>query len=364
VLVGSETPRLFTPPLRRLTRRTSKGYEASEFSEQVLRLKLLPWQRWLLIHGLELRPDGSYRFRTVVVLVSRQNGKTTVLKVVALWRMLLDNARLVLGTSTNLDYARESWEGAVELAQRSAETAPLFPAAAAGERRADAVDDRRRTVHAAANRRSGRSLSVDLGIADELREHTSWDAWSALGGTTIARPDSQLWALSNAGDDTSVVLNSLGDQGMAGIESSEGDDSLGLFEWSAPDGCELDDRAAWVAANPGPGHTITEATLASKLAQTPPQVFRTEHLCQRVIALDTAVDTGAWQECADPDGTMDTVRDRIALCLDVGRHSTCSPGPTHRFGGRARPDLGDVVIERTHPGADAPTRVRGADGDR
>jgi phage terminase large subunit-like protein len=29
------------------------------------------------------------------------------------------------------------------------------------------------------------------------------------------------------------------------------DPSLCLLEWSAPDGCELDDRKAWAQANPG-----------------------------------------------------------------------------------------------------------------
>jgi hypothetical protein len=169
---------------------------------------------------------------------------------------------------------------------------------------------------AAANRRGGRSLSVDLGIADELREHTSWDAWGALSGTTTARPDPQIWALSNAGDDSSVVLNHQRQAALAYIDTGEGDDTLGLFEWSGEDGCDLDDRRAWAQANPALGYTITEATLVSKLGSLPPAVFRTEHLCQRVATMDSAVDMAAWREGADP-GTLDGLRDRVALCVDV-----------------------------------------------
>lgn len=74
---GSEVPRIYTPPLRELTPETSLGFACIEFAEEVLMMSLYPWQAWLLIHMLELLPDGDgeLRFRTVVVLASRQNGK-------------------------------------------------------------------------------------------------------------------------------------------------------------------------------------------------------------------------------------------------------------------------------------------------
>src|SRR5690606_6733902 len=87
VLLGHEEARVFTPPLRKLTPKTSKGFACIEFAEQILELRLHPWQKWVLIHALELKPDGTYRFRTVVLLVARQNGKSTLLLVLALWRM-------------------------------------------------------------------------------------------------------------------------------------------------------------------------------------------------------------------------------------------------------------------------------------
>lgn len=316
-LVGSKTPRLFTPPLRRLTRRTSLGFEVIDFAHLVLGIALLPWQQWLLVHALELLPDGSFRFRVVVVLVARQNGKTTVLKVLSLWRLLLDGARLVFGTSVNLDYAHEAWEGAVELARESPGTLPEFrwPERRTNGQQTLTTTTGGRYKIGTATRRGGRSLSVDLGIADELREHQTWDAWAALSGTTTARPNPQLWALSNAGDDLSAVLNHFRDAGVAAIDAGELDADMMLAEWSAPEGCELDDRRGWVAANPGLGHTITERTLTGKL-KLPPAVFRTEHLCQRVMTLNSAIDLAAWS--ADYDrGTLDHVRDRVAVCLDV-----------------------------------------------
>ena len=100
-----------------MTQATSAGFEAAEFAQDVLGIALHPWQRWLLIHALELNPDRTFRFRTVVVEVARQNGKTTLVQVLALWRMFVDGAGLVIGTAQNLDVAEEAWTGAVEMAE-------------------------------------------------------------------------------------------------------------------------------------------------------------------------------------------------------------------------------------------------------
>jgi phage terminase large subunit-like protein len=284
-----------------LTPETSLGFEVCAFARDVLGIELLPWQEWLFIHGLELKPDGSYRFRTVLVLVARQNGKTTALKVLALWRLIMDGARMVLGTSTNLDYARESWEGAVELARGSEDLAAEFvwpERRTNGEQTLTTLDGARYKI-GTATRRGGRSLSVDLLILDELREHRTWEAWSASSKTTNARPRGQRWALSNMGDDGSVVLNHLQAKALARLESGDGDDSLAIYEWSAPPGCDTADRSVWPMANPALGYTIAEETLASDWGTDSEDVFRTEVLCQRVSSLEPKpINPVDWDACA------------------------------------------------------------------
>ena len=126
-VLGYTTPRLLTEPLVTgppgpcgcgcpLTPETSLGFQAVAFAEDVVGVALLPWQRYWLIHALELAAPGRFRYRTVLTLVGRQNGKTTLLKIVALWAMYMGHAQLVLGAAQSLDIARESWQGAVQLA--------------------------------------------------------------------------------------------------------------------------------------------------------------------------------------------------------------------------------------------------------
>jgi hypothetical protein len=319
-LLGIKEARIYTPPLRTLTRRTSKGYEVAEFAE-LMGHPLLPWQRWLAIHALETVPGGDFRFRVIVVLVARQNGKSHAKRMISLWRMYIESTKLILGVAQDVSLAREQWQMCLDTINET----PDLAAELVTTRRVNGdewfkVRTGSRYKIAASNRSAGRGLSIGELNIDELREQRSWDAWSALSKTTMAVANSQIWCMSNAGDDSSVVLNQLRDAALSGR-----DPSIGLFEWSAPDDCALDDVQAWRQANPGMGYTVSEAAIRTAMATDPPAVFRTEVLCQRVDQLEGAIDYQAWKACEDPQGTMDAHRGRLAACLDIardGQHAT------------------------------------------
>lgn len=336
---GSTTPRLWTPPLVAgppgpcgcgcaLTPETSFGFDVVEFADQVLRHPLDPWQRWLVIHGGELRPDGSPRFSVVLVLVSRQNGKTELLVVLSLYWQFVEAVPMILGTSTKIDYAKESWKKAVKLAERTRDLDEYRPGGrsgwkreANGEQESWTTEDSRYKI-AASNAEGGRSLSIDRLILDELRQHHSYEAWDAAEPATSARPGSQIWALSNAGDDRSVVLNDKRADALAFIETSAGDDDLGLFEWSADEHADPEDVQALAQANPNLGYRkdakklLANARRALARGGEALAGFKTEHMCIRVRMLNPAIDPGAWRRCLDPGG-LDDVRSRVAMCVDV-----------------------------------------------
>lgn len=355
-LLGKTQPRLWTPPLRKLTRATSHGYSVIDFAEAIGE-PFLPWQKWLAVHAMEVMPDGTPRFRVIVVLVARQNGKSSLKRTISLWRLYVDGAKLVLGVAQDVSLAREQWQMSIDTIEASPDLAPdliqtrrvngdewfklreeldardedwdKWEAAREIEYGDDEYDESFTTEGggrykiAASNRKAGRGLSVDELNIDELREQRNWAAWSALYFTTMARPDSQIWCMSNAGDDDSVVLNSLRESALAGR-----DPRIGLFEWSAPDNCELDDWDAIRQANPSLGHTISAADLRTSIAATPnPNVVRTEILCQKVDQLDGAIDYAAWKSLSDAAGTMNAHKDKLAACLDAapdGEHWTLS----------------------------------------
>ena len=334
-LLGRAEARVYTRPLRPLNRKTSRGFEVIDFAEAIGE-PLLPWQQWAVIHALELNPDGSYRFRTVLILVARQNGKSHLKRIVTLWRMYIDGAREIVGAAQDVSLARKQWQ----MCQASIHACPDLEEEFHGVRNVngDEMFWAAGCVYAikATNDKAGRGGSNDEVNIDELRAQHDWKAWGSLSKTTMARPNGQTWAMSNAGDDSSVVLNQLQAVGEAGT-----DPSLCLLEWSAPPGCELDDTSAWQQANPGLGYTVSEAAIRSALGTDPPEVFRTEVLCQRVANLDSAIDIDRWDALADAMGTLESHRGRIAAVVDVapdGKHVTLAVAAP-LGDGRARVEL-------------------------
>lgn len=393
-LLGSEEPRIWTKPLRELTPETSLGFAVVDFAETVLEIGLYPWQRWLLIHALELREDNTLRFRNVVVLVARQNGKSTLSQVLALWFIYMYGFNLVLGTAQDLDTAEEVWQGAVDLVTETDEydepvrpelhdrlkrvvlnngkkSLDIEPPRIPGRKKAKAA----RYKVKAANRRAGRGLSGDLILLDELREHQTWDAWGAITKTTMARAMAMVWALSNAGDAASVVLrylrkmahqalgdpDGLNDDGIPFLAEDddefalEDDDSLAIFEWSAPPGCDVRDRKGWAMANPSLGHKTTsgdgiqERTIASACKTDPEWVFRTEVLCQWSDGtLDGPFPAGSWESGLDSDSRI-AGASRIVSCVDV----SWNRGTAHiGVAGHREDDLPHIEIVASRAGTD------------
>lgn len=406
--VGSTTPRVFTPPLVTgepgpcgcgcaLTPDTSLGFAIVDFATDVLLIALHPWQRWLLIHMMELLPDNSLRFRTVVVLVARQNGKSLVSRVVALWFLYVYGVALVLGTAQDLDTAEDVWQGAVDLVEELDEDdEPLRPdlydllhdVVKVNGKKALVIDrppgmtgkPTRRYKVKAANRRAGRGLSGDLIMLDELREHQSWDAWGAITKTTMARAFALVLCLSNAGDATSVVLRYLRLKGHASAGDPDGlnadatadalkpdtdpdpdaeddedewddeelVDDLFLAEWSAPPGCSVKDRDGWAQANPSMNHPngISERTIASACGTDPEHVFRPEVLCQWLDSSSVSFfPIGTWEAGRFVDGVHDMddwqIVTNVKACISTSHDRTTT---YVAFAGRRADGLPQVEV--------------------
>ena len=287
---------------------------------------MLPWQRWWSIHALELLPRSRrLRFRILLTLVGRQCGKTTLVMALALFFMVKKRhpkARAaVLGAAQTIDIAREGWAAAVDTAE---EHLPWqlnrYSIRRANGQESLTLRNGSRYRIVAANRRSARGLSVGMLLWDEIREQRDFEGWAALGKTTSAQAEGLVVAISNAGDDTSVVLNQLRESAVAAT-----DEHTGIFEWSAPDDCPLDDWEAIAQGSPALGYTLSYDAVMTSLATDPPGVFRTEVMCQHVESLDSPVSPPSWQACADPAGSHVLEAQHKWFCLDVapdGQHAT------------------------------------------
>jgi len=346
-VLGSPTPRLSTPPLRELTPSTSYGFEVIEFARDVLGRPLYPWQEFAVIHGGELLETGVPRFRFVLVLAARQNGKTEIPVVLAAYWQFVERFPIILGTSTKLDYAAETWRKTVARVNRAklldGEHAERWTRETNGEQfswtladpdadPADVEQGVSRYKISASNAEGGRSLTIDRLILDELRQHHDYSAHDAMVPAGNKREDFQAWALTNAGDVRSVVLNDYRDQAVAEIERGDtADTDVCLMEWSAPEDSDPEDPAALAMANPSLGRDgmtlgplLKQARRAKEKGGDVLTGFKTEVMCIRVRILRPAIDPVAWNQGTLP-GDLAAVRGGVALCLDIApdlRHAT------------------------------------------
>ena len=332
---GHAEPRIFTPPLRELTPETSLGFACIEFVREVLHEEPLPWQEWLLIHALELKkPIGTHlgppqlRFRTILTLVGRQNGKSHVTRWIILYFMFIRQVSLVIGLAQSLGIAESLWEQAVDMIYSSpalAEDVIKVHRANGGKRVIVDCGDGRKAEYKveSASRRGGRGLSGDLIVLDELREQTTFECWAAVTKVILTRASGLIFCITNAGDSSSVVLEYLRDMAhrLLGDPDNRFDDddihlstdddtavsaSLGFFEWSAPPGADPADPETWAWANPSAGYLIEWETLRDSQLTDPADVFLTECLCQWVENLgEKPFPEGAWEASLDPMSEID-----------------------------------------------------------
>lgn len=354
-LIGYELPRIYTPETRKLTPDTTDGFAAIAFAEKILGVNLFPWQKWLLLHGLELNEDWTYRYRTVIVEAARQNGKTMMLVVLALWHLYAKGSRTVIATAQDLPKAEDTWAAAVEFAQEHEELNPLIRKISLAHPKVFKVlnpqIEKLCTYRVAtASGSSPRGFTGDLVLLDELRQHQNWDTWGAITKTMMARPRAQCWCFSNAPDLLGVVLREqrakvhrdLGwpdddediqgatigqvDPGMQQILALYGDRiKVGWFEWSTPPKASRTDREAWAQANPSMNHTecvadcVTDIAIAHALVTDPADVFDTEVMCRQI---DTAsggpFPVDAWENTRDDlaDRNMGA-KPRPCVCIEV-----------------------------------------------
>lgn len=308
-MTGITEPRIYTHELRPLTEETTLGFACIEYANTVLRKTLYPWQEWALIHALEIEGDLSeqwhFRYRTVLFLISRQNGKTVLSEVIASFFLNVLMVECIFGTSLSLEKAEEVWEAVIkdqeDFPELSIDIAKI--SRTNGKKRLELTDGRRYKV-GAPSRRAGRGDSNDLVMLDEIREHRDWETWSAAAASTNAKPNGIIMCFSNAGDPESIVLRQLRSQAMGKKVDFGGDvdtNTLGLFEWSAPEGAATDDMGALAQANPALGYgLLTERALAANRGTFPEAKFRSECMCQQVeTILPPPFPDGAWEGGTD-----------------------------------------------------------------
>jgi phage terminase large subunit-like protein len=269
---------------------------------------LRPWQEHKIIRPIfSVDPrTGRRRYRTVLIMMPRKNGKTEICAALAIDGLLFDNeaGAEVYSAANDKEQAALCFNVAAQMIRND----PELSAAC------EIIDSQKRIVH----RKSGsfyRAISAEAYskhgfnasrvIYDELHAAQSRDLWDVLASSTGARAEPLVIAISTAGYDRHSILWELYTHGKKVLESPTIDPTFLAVIYEAPIDADWRDERVWKKANPALGdfRSLEELRAACARAQEIPaqeNVFRRLYLNQwteqetRWIALD------AWDACLAP----------------------------------------------------------------
>jgi hypothetical protein len=239
-------PRLMTPPHPRAV--ASLGDDFAEFAADRMDGELRWWQQLAATRLLEVDAAGELVWPAALVLTARQVGKSTLLRELAIWRLLqadrYGEPQLVVHVATNRAIAAEIQRGARAWAR---ERPDQFP-------RTMSANGYETIEHASGGRwliksRAGTyGHSSSLALVDEGWGIPASEVEDAIVPTLAETAAPQLLITSTANRAaTSLVLG----RRRAALELLD-DPGAGdlLVEWSAPPGCDIADPAMWRMASP------------------------------------------------------------------------------------------------------------------
>ena len=298
-LKGHTKPRIMTPAHKG----KSRGPEFAEFAAKC-GMPLLPWQEFCANDFLTVDKSDLFVRKTIAILISRQQGKTTLAALRILFGLFVLGEKNILAMSSNRNMAMTTFRQVVNIIENNEFLRVQVKLNQGRVGRFGSGTERVELLNGAlyeivaATRDGSRGKSADLLFIDELREITP-EAWASAKPVTRARLNAQTIVVSNAGDAYSEVLNSLRDRAMSYPAKT-----LGWYEYSTPQHYKIDDRKGWQMSNPALGYTVSEEALAESLSTDSIEQFRTETLCQWISSLTSPWPMHAFEDISDSSLTM------------------------------------------------------------
>lgn len=247
-VLGAQRPRFASAPP---SETSEAGDEAIAIAETA-GLILDDWQKFVLRSALGEDAWGQWSAFEVGLVVPRQNGKGAILEALQLACLFAFEDKLIIYSAHEFKTAQESYRRVLSLIENT-DSLRKKVARVVKSTNESGVELRSgaRLRFLARSGGSGRGFSGDKIILDEAY-NLSASAMAALLPTMAARPNPQLWYASSAGLPESDHLRAVRDRGREG-----GSNSLAYFEWSAPDGADLDEIGPRIQANPALGIRIS-----------------------------------------------------------------------------------------------------------
>ena len=279
LIKGEQTPRILHLPGSAVPELGSSGRQVQELAASC-GLHLDPWQASFMDEACTYRREtftNPYTGQTeykwaateVGLVISRQNGKGSILEARELAGLFLFGERMIIHSAHQFDTSKEAFERILQLIESNPDMDNLI----ASVSRSHGVEGIRlkkprgsslpgqqlrfRTRTAA----GGRGFTGDCLILDEAMILGS-SMVKALMPTLVARPNSQIWYTGSAGDEDSEQFGRVRQRGIDGV-----DERLLFAEWSIdPHTMYCDKDTCEEHDDPGSPYSWAKANAAMNIA--------------------------------------------------------------------------------------------------
>lgn len=279
----------------------------------------MPWQRDVADVALEIDPTtGEWAYPTVIIIVQRQAGKTSIVESTGVHRGITGQDRGVWYTAQSRQDARDNWLGLVKRLRRSPMKSMIKVRESNGSETVTFPTDSEYRVFApvadALHGKSTHLVMVDEGWAfDEARG----DELTQAIVPTFATTPGQLIVLSAAGTAASTWLMGLRDVGRMFVEAGRRD-TICYAEWGIADDIDPADLGAVALAHPGYGYTLRPSGLIQAAATMKAGEFARAYGSRWTGAAERAIPAVLWQSGAAPPGVALPGPGAFAVGFDVG----------------------------------------------
>ena len=301
----------------------SKGVRAGE------PLMLTAWQKKLIENLYERREDGLLRYKRSVIGLGRKNGKSLLGSLIALYGLIEgEHGAEVYSAAGDRRQARVVFDEAKWQVQQS----PALSGICKVYRDAIEVPSTHsvyRVLSSDAKLQQG--LNPSTVVFDELHVQPNSELWDALTLGSGARKDPQIVAITTAGYDMTSICGLLYGYGQKVVRGEIDDETFGFWWWEAAEGCDLNDRQAWLEANPNLAEGLLDPEdMEIAVKQTSEVAVRRYRLNQWVrTAEDSWLPQGAWELCRSDLDLVAGAPTWIGVDMALKRDTTAAVAVQH-----------------------------------
>lgn len=274
---------------------------------------LMPWQQLAADVALERNPDGSYHYPIVVISVPRQSGKTTLLRAIAVQKMMSHRNREVYYTAQTGKDATARWLQLVEAIETNRSAGQMFAVRkSAGSSWIMHRRTRSKFMPFAPTAESLHGYTPHDVMLDEAFHYNEVQGRMIMGAIVPAQStirDRQLYIVSTKGTAESTFLNDWIERGRAG------EPGVALIEYAAAPGEDAYSPATWRKNHPALGISITEDTIAHAAKSLTRSEFERAYANRQTLTLSSLVPQETWEPLKSK--AKATTRDAVALTYDV-----------------------------------------------